>query len=124
MATVILACKTPAGFIMEVNGVKLQINGYNSKENVIRYDNGQLIGITYDVPKDFWDAWRAKHVNHPLVAGSEPYKQPFVFEAKSEASVKAIAKETKEVKTGLEQKTVAELEKVAGAKKDNSNPED
>lgn len=118
MSTVILACKTPNGFIMEVNGVKLTINGYNSKENVIRYEGAELIGITYDVPKDFWDAWRKIYVNHELCA------KQFVFEERSEKSVKDKAKELKDQKSGMEQKTKEQLSAVAGVKEDKSSPED
>lgn len=115
MATVILGCKTPNGFTMELNGKAVKINGSASEDGIIIYEKGEAIGITHDVDKSFWDAWRTKFAKHPLVAGSKPYNQPFVFEAKSEASLKAQAKEMKSVKTGLEQKTKAELDKVAGA---------
>ena len=118
MSTVILACKTPAGFIMEVNGVKLTIHGYNSKENVIRYDGAELIGITYDVPKDFWDAWRKTYASHDLNVNQ------LVFEERSEKSVKDKAKELKSQKSGMEQKTKEQLSAVAGAKEDPKNPED
>jgi len=123
MATVIIGCKTPNGFWMEHEGVKVKINGTQSEDGFIMVEKGVTVGITYDVDKSLWDAWRTKFANHPLVSGSEPYKEPFVFEAKSESSAKAQAKETKSVKTGLEQKTPAELEKVAGAKKDQSADE-
>ena len=119
MATVILGCKTPNGFIMEHEGVSIKINGTQSEDGVVMVERGLTIGVTDNVPKDLWDAWRAKFADHPLVAGSKPYNEPFVFEVKSEASAKARAKETKEVKTGLEQKTPQELEKISGAKKDD-----
>ncbi len=31
MATVMIACKLPAGLTLEVDGVKKKINGYNSQ---------------------------------------------------------------------------------------------
>ena len=114
MATVILGCKIPNGFVMEVDGKSQRINGSHTQYGTIMYDRGEQVGVTHDVDKDLWDAWRKRHANHPLHAKGH------VFEAKSESSVKAIAKETKEVKTGLEQKTPEQHEKVAGAKKDQS----
>lgn len=120
MSKVILACKVPNGFIMELNGVSAKINGSNTEDGFIIVEKGETIGLTYDVDKSLWGAWRSKFASHPLVAGSKPYNQPFVYEVKSEASAKSQAKEMKEVKTGLEQKTPDELEKVAGAKKDKS----
>lgn len=117
MATVIIGCKTPNGFWMEHEGVKVKINGTQSEDGFIMVEKGLTVGITYDVDKSLWDAWRTKFASHPLCA------EQFVFEAKSESSAKAQAKETKSLKTGLEQKTPAELEKVAGAKKDQSADE-
>lgn len=118
MATVILGCKTPSGFTMELDGRSHVINGAQNQDGgVIIVERGHQIGITHEVDKSLWDAWRKKFANHPLV------KNGFVFEAKSENSAKAQAKEMKEVKTGLEQKTKAELEKVAGAKESKDQPE-
>lgn len=114
MATVILGSKLPNDLAIEVNGVTKKINGAQSQDNMIFFERGQAIGITYEVDKSFWDAWRTKFVKHPLVS------KGFIFESKSEASAKAQAKDMKEVKTGLEQKTVDELEKVSGAKQDKS----
>ena len=114
MSKVILGCKTPNGFIMEVDGISKKINGSKTEDGLITFERGETIGITYEVDKSLWDAWRSRYANHPLCA------KGFVFEAKSESSLKAQAKEMKEVKTGLEQKTPEELEKVAGAKKDKS----
>lgn len=122
MATVIIGCKTPNGFWMEHEGVKVKINGAKSEDGFVIVEKGVTIGITH-VEKSLWDAWRTKFASHPLVCGSKPYNEPFVYEDKSESNIKARAKETKEVKTGLEQKTPAELEKVAGAKKDQSADE-
>lgn len=114
MATVILGCKHPTGFVMEVDGVSKVINGSMTEFGTIAFERGEQIGITSDVDQGLWNAWRTRFANHPLCA------KGFVFEAKSESNLKAQAKEMKEVKTGLEQKTPAELEKVAGAKKDKS----
>lgn len=114
MSKVILACKVPNGFIMELNGVSAKINGSNTEDGFIIVEKGETVGLTYDVDKSLWDAWRTKFASHPLCTNQ------FVYEAKSEASAKAQAKEMKAVKTGLEQKTPDELEKVAGAKKDKS----
>ena len=113
MSKVILGCKVPNGFVMEVDGISKSINGAHTEYGTIAYDRGEQIGITSDVDKSLWDAWRAKHADHPLC------KNGFVFEAKSEASLKAQAKETKEVKTGLEQKTPEQHERSTGAKPDN-----
>ncbi len=109
MSTVIIACKTPSGFTMELNGKEIKINGSNTEDGMIVFERGEQIGITYDVPKDFWDAWRKKFADHPLNTGG------FVFETKSEKSAKDQAKDEKGNKTGLEAKTKEELSKVAGA---------
>lgn len=115
MSNVIVSCKTPNGFIMEVNGVTQKINGFNSEYSILVYEKGAAIGITHDVNEDFWKAWLSKHKNHPLVTGGH------VFISKSENSARSQAKEMKAEKTGMEQKTKAELEKVAGA---GENPKD
>lgn len=110
MAEVIIACKTSGGVTMELDGIKKVIHGFASEDNMIMFEKGEAIGITYGVDKSFWDAWRTKFANHPLLANG------FIYEAKSEASAKSQAKEMKEVKTGLEQKTKKELESVSGTK--------
>lgn len=110
MSTVIVSCKDGAGFDMEVNGVIVKINGYNSK-SIMMIEHGEQIGVTYDVDEAFFDAWYAKHKDHPLCSGG------FVFKSKTEKSAKDEAKEKRSVKTGTEQKTPQELEKVSGAVK-------
>lgn len=109
MSTVIVCCKTPNGFIMEVDKKEIKIHGVNSKESIMMVQQGQAVGVTYDVPKDFWEKWLAAHKNHPLnTSGS-------VFVSESERSAKAKAKDEKERKTGLEPKTKEELSKNGGA---------
>ena len=50
MATVVVSCKTPNGFIMEVDGVTQTINGWNSKEAlVVRLLDGTQAALTSDV---------------------------------------------------------------------------
>ena len=110
MASVIVCCKTNAGFVMEVDGVSKTIHGYNSQDNLLRVVNGYEVGVTYDVDEGLFDKWVSIHKDHPLVSGG------FVWKDKSEKEIKAKAKDLKEVKTGMEQKTKAELDKVAGAK--------
>lgn len=117
MATVILASRLPNDLKMEVNGTVVKINGSQSQDGIVFFERGETIGITNDVDKSFWDAWRTKYAKHPIVANG------FIFESKSESSAKAQAKELKNEKSGLEQKTPAELEKVAGAKKEEVTPE-
>ena len=111
MATVIVSCKLPAGIIMEVNNVQKKINGYNSEDGMIVYERGSAIGITYDIEESFFDSWAEANKGHPLISGDAP----FIWKTSSENNAKAQAKETKEVKTGLEQKTKDELEKTYGA---------
>lgn len=109
MSTVIVCCKTPNGFTMEVDKKEIKIHGVNSKESIMMVQQGQAVGVTYDVPKDFWEKWLSIHKSHPLnTSGS-------VFVSESERSAKAQAKEEKDRKTGLEPKTKDELDKVAGA---------
>lgn len=115
MSTVIICCKEPSGFIMEVQGKSVKINGYNSEDGFIMFERGQKIGITHDVDESFFDAWLLAHKDHPLNTGG------FVFKSKSEKSAKDEAKEKKDEKTGMEQKTEAELDKVAGATKNKGD---
>lgn len=119
MATVIVSCKLPAGITLEVDGVQQKINGYNNEDSIIIYEKGQRIGVTYDVDESFFDKWVSQNKQHPLIAN----EAPFIWKSKNESNAKAQAKDTKDEKTGLEQKTPSELEAVAGAKKDKLSEE-
>ena len=96
MSTVTIGCKLPNGVLMsaQVGGkeVECRINGWN--QNLIQ---GTGHGITHDVPKDLWDAWREKFKDSKLVKGG------FVFAHAQERSVKAEANEKKGNKSGTEQ---------------------
>ena|SRR5690625_181852 len=98
MSTVTIGCKLANGILMsaEVNGklVEQRINGWN--QNIIQ---GTEHGITHDVSKALWDAWREQFKESKLVKGG------FIFAHTSEKSVKAEAKEKKGNKSGTEQLT-------------------
>ena len=108
MSKVIVSRKTPNGFLMEVNKQTVVINGYNSDDSLIIVKD-KTVGITYDVDEAFFDKWVEQNKTHPLYTGG------FVFKTKDERSARSQAKEKANLKTGLEQKTKAELDKVAGA---------
>jgi hypothetical protein len=97
MATVVVSCKTPNGFIMEVDGVTQVINGWNSKEAlVIRLLDGTQAALTSDVDAEFWKKWLSIYKDHPLVANGN------VFAESTENTAKAATKERTGVKSGME----------------------
>lgn len=112
MATVMIACRLPAGVTMDIDGVKTKINGYNTQDSFIMVDRDQKVGLTV-VDKDDWDKWREIHKKREIFVNQH------IYETKSESSAKAQAKELKGVKSGLDQKTTQELDKATGAKKDS-----
>ena len=97
MATVVVSCKTPNGFIMEVDGVTQTINGWNSKEAlVVILKDGTKAALTSDVDANLWDKWRSIYKYHELVANG------CVFAESTENTAKAATKERTGVKSGME----------------------
>lgn len=101
-ATVAVACKLPTGLKLELPGQKpIQLLG----SRIPRDENGNLLsdrrlpggfGVTFGVPKDFWEEWKAKH------KGFAPLEKSFIFAFEKEADTNALAKEMEDEKTGLE----------------------
>jgi hypothetical protein len=90
-ATVTVGCKLPHGLIAEVGDKSFTFNGANDSDLIGGH------GITYDVPKDFWDAWVAQ-----VSAWFVPFKNKLVFAHESEKSVTSQAKEMAKEITGFE----------------------
>lgn len=90
MSTVTVASKLPSDFDLVVGGKTVTINGYNKA--II---HGSKEAYT-EVDKSFWDAWVAENKNRSW------YTSLSIFAEESAKSVKAKAKELKDVKTGLE----------------------
>lgn len=88
--TVVIGCKLPNGFFMQVGDAIHAINGFNAS-NVI---GGH--GITEDVPADLWAAWLAENKDRDLV------KNGFVFAHGDEKDTKAEAKEKAKTKSKTE----------------------
>lgn len=87
---VTIGCKLPHGLHMDVGGQRITLAGENSTEIVGGH------GLTYGVPKDFWEAWKKEHAEQPFV------KNGLVFaQGKTESAI-AEAKEKQNNKTGFE----------------------
>ena len=91
MAIITVGCKLPNGLLAEVGDKQIKFNGTHSSAIIHGH------GITDDVPKDFWEAWLAKHEGW-----FEPLKKGLIFAHGQERSIRAEAKEKIDTKTGLE----------------------
>lgn len=89
-ATVVIGCKLPNGFFMQVGDKVHTIKGYNSAAVVGGH------GITDDVPADLWTAWLAENKDRDLV------KNGFVFAHGDDKDTKAEAKEKAKTKSKTE----------------------
>ena len=98
MSTVTVSCKTPNGFVMEVDGTRVNINGFNAKEHgqLLVIEGHEAVGLTHDVPEAFFKKWLEKFKDHPL------HTNGLVFADVSVNKVKAETKERKGVKSGME----------------------
>lgn len=90
MATVTVVCKLPVGLTLTVGGKNVEINGANK---AVIY--GSQEGYT-EVEKSFWDAWVAENKNKSW------YTSQSIFARENAKEAKAMAKDLKSVKTGLE----------------------
>lgn len=88
--TVVIGCKLPNGFYMQVGEVIHIIKGFNSSVVVGGH------GITEDVPADLWAAWLSENKDRDMV------KNGFVFAHGDAKSTKAEAKEKKDTKSKTE----------------------
>lgn len=92
---VTIGCKLPHGLIIEARGndgemVKHTLNGTNAARIVGGY------GITENVPGDLWKAWLKKNAKFPAVVNGQ------VFQHTDLKSAESIARERKDIQTGLE----------------------
>lgn len=100
--TIVIGCRIPTGIVLDLinaSGHKVEVclNGQNSAQegSPIILLSERDYGVT-DVDAEFWEAWKAKY------AGFPPLENKAIFEAKDERDAKAIHKEVKGIKTGLE----------------------
>jgi hypothetical protein len=93
MPNIVVGCKLPHGLHMELNGVRVTLNGGNSSEIV--GTDGVKTGITV-VDKDFFDQWAAIHKDAPYLKGG------LIFANEKPANVKAEAADKEDLKTGFE----------------------
>ena len=108
MQTVTVACKLPNGLHMEIardgqpkvrftlNGARRRVDANNRELNVEAHDVAFTYGLTHGIPKDFWDAWIAENEHYGPVANG------LIFAQAKEADSKAMARERKDLKSGLE----------------------
>lgn len=92
MSKVTVGLKLSGDLIIEHDGKSVTLNG--SQKNLIQVSNGH--GITPDVDKAFWEAWRTANKDTKLVKGG------FIFANESNEKVKAEAKEKAKNKSGTE----------------------
>lgn len=92
MSTVNIALKMPNGLVAEVQGKKITFNGWH--DNLIK---GAEFGVTEDVPKEFWEAWKEENKNMPLV------KNGYIFAQEKQKNLKAEIKDNAGRKAGTEQ---------------------
>ena len=98
MATVTIGCRLPNGLIIELEGKPpVKLNGQNSAQA-----NSPIIMLSpadcgyTEVDADFWQAWKTAY------KGYQPLESQAIFEAKNSSDAKAIHREIKNEKTGLE----------------------
>lgn len=97
MSTVSISCKTPNGIIMQVGETSYPIAGWNTKESIIvAVGHIEKVGITEDIPTEFWKKWLEQHKDHPIVVNG------LIFASESTNKAKAESKERKGVKSGSE----------------------
>lgn len=87
---VVVGCKLPNGFVMQVGDVSHLIKGFNSSAIIGGH------GITDDVPSELWEAWLKENKDRDLV------KNGFVFAHSNKKDVKAEAAEKTKTKSGTE----------------------
>jgi len=91
MTTVIVACKLPAGLVLDLPGVekKFVLNGAHHEDAIAGH------GMT-EVDAGFWEKWCDVYKDF------EPLKKELIFAQGGERSAVAKAKERKGEKSGLE----------------------
>ncbi len=88
--TVVVGCKLPNGFVMQVGEAAHTIKGYNSSVIIGGH------GITENVPADLWGAWLKENKDRDLV------KNGFVFAHTDSRNTKSEAKEKAQTKSKTE----------------------
>ena len=118
MEHVIIGCKLPTGYLLEVGYEVVTSSGAGERPQYRRlpsYKSYLLRGsnahnttglqlpamqsrtfINTDVPKDLWDQWKKEHPNNYLL------KSGILFESKDEPSAKAQAIDVAKVNNGFE----------------------
>lgn len=108
--TIIVASKLPYDLIIRLQDTFYTLNGcLKSRDKIdqVHFSYApETIGTT-KIPKDFWDAWVAKHQEFI------PYKKGFIFAQKKISKVIDEGKDKASLKTGLER-----MDKEAGKKED------
>lgn len=95
MSTVTVALKHPNGIDAVVDGKKITFNGWNSG-SIVQVGTISKVGLTPDVPTEFWDKWRVQFKDHPLFTNGLIHAQA------TESKAKAEAKERKETVSKME----------------------
>lgn len=128
-----IGCKMPSGVVLNLTSYEL-VNKEHSvirrvgdekatvtlKGNAFRQDRPDLSINGYvftQVPKAFWDEWKASHADSSLLADG------FIIEAKSEDHSKGIAKERRDER-GMFPRLVEKDERVRGLKVKTFDPKD
>lgn len=122
--TVTIACKLPNGLILHIddmvdtaeatpNGIittkravareqKYTLNGFAIDIDLLKKNNGldKIVtsgyALTSGIPRDFWEAWLHQNKDSLLV------KNHIVFAASNETEVRAVVREHKNTRSGLE----------------------
>ncbi|RTY28697.1 hypothetical protein [Morganella morganii] len=89
----VVGCKLPNGLIIRGAGKQLKLQGANSSQIIGGY------GTTEDVPVDIWDDFAKNFADSAMI------RNGVVFAVGDMKSVKDVATERENVKTGLEQKS-------------------
>lgn len=92
MALIKIGCTLPHGLVLEVKGTFVTLAGANQNTQTTRIIGTH--GMT-DVDQAFWDAWKKENFENAA------FKNGFIFEAKTEADIKAKTKDIE--KNGFEQ---------------------
>lgn len=97
--TIVIGCKLPNGHVLEVNKVRVVLQGSRTSGIAGGY------GLTV-VDQSFWAEWVKQYKNLPVV------KNGIIFAQDKEINAKAQAADTKTITTGLE--PMAQLKAVPG----------
>lgn len=80
MAKITVGCKLPTGLFMDVDGVRVELNGKNSSLVIGGY------GLTENVDKDLFDRWMDQHKDSAVVLEGFIFAQNKTNDAKAQAA--------------------------------------